>query len=366
MNCSGVPILAVDVPSGINVDTGEEFGESVWATHTVTFGLPKPYLFQGIGLEHAGTWSIADIGLPPALTKEPTDAFLIEGWWVRNLLPERLRSCHKGDNGHVLVVAGSQRMPGAALLVARAALRAGAGLVTLASTPFVCEIVACHLPEVIYLPLPEIDGVIHPEASRVLLDSQERFNSAVFGPGLSQHSAIPEMLAQTWKSWERPSCIDADALNAVSTGTPLPPAVSVLTPHPGEMSRLLHCSTAEIRADRFNTVRTACERFRKTVLLKGAYSIVGEDTQILAVNSTGNPGMAAAGMGDVLSGVIGKLLAQDLPSYDAAVCGMYWHGLAADMCAEEIGEIGFRASEVAEMLPKARSRINRMHQQAIS
>jgi NAD(P)H-hydrate epimerase len=151
--------------------------------------------------------------------------------------------------------------------------------------------------------------------------------------------------------------IDADALNAVGQGVALPKAECVLTPHPGEMSRLLKLSVAEVQCDRFRTVEVAVARFEQTVLLKGPYSIVGEPGQPMMVNNSGNAGMASGGMGDTLSGIIGTLLAQELPGYYAASCGMYWHGCAADMCALEVGPVGYSAIDVANALPKARAKI---------
>jgi ADP-dependent NAD(P)H-hydrate dehydratase / NAD(P)H-hydrate epimerase len=357
INRSGVPVLAVDVPSGIKCDTGEELGESVWALKTVTFGLPKPFLFQGTGLEHSGSWDVAEIGFPQSLLQEPTDAQLIDCEWVANMIPERLRSSHKGDNGHVLIVAGSQRMPGAAVMATRSALRSGAGMVTLASTPYVCQIVASHVPECIFLPLPEKDGTIDFDAAKVITDSADRYQSALFGPGLTTEPPILQMLAQLWEKWELPCVIDADALNAVARGVHLPKSECVLTPHPGEMSRLLEASIAEIQADRFATVRQAVEKLERCVLLKGPYSIVGEEGSPMAVNRTGNPGLASGGMGDVLGGLIATLLGQSVPTFHAASCGMYWHGLAGDICAREIGPVGYSAMDVANALPKARAKI---------
>jgi ADP-dependent NAD(P)H-hydrate dehydratase / NAD(P)H-hydrate epimerase len=357
INRSGVPAVAIDVPSGIACDTGEELGESVWALRTVTFALPKPFLFQGIGLEHAGYWTVADIGMPGSLLEEPTDAKLVECELVGNLLPERLRASHKGENGSVLIVAGSRGMPGAASLVARAALRAGAGLVTVASVASTCQAVAAQIPEVLCIPLPDEDGVLGPEAARQLESRLEKYHSAVFGPGLTHEDPVLEFLRLLWSSWEKPCVVDADALNAVSRGLTLPKAECVLTPHPGEMSRLLRSSIAEIQADRFETVRQAVAKFRQCALLKGPYTIVGEPDQPMMVNCTGNPGLASGGMGDVLSGVVGSLLAQDLPPYYAASCGMYWHGAAADHCADTIGCVGYTASDVANALPQARGRI---------
>ncbi len=356
INRSGVPVIAVDVPSGIHCDSGEELGDSVWALRTVTFGQPKPFLFQGTGIEHSGYWSVSDIGIPRQLLSEPTEARLLDGPYIGHLLPERLRGCHKGDNGSVLVVAGSTRYRGAAILSARAALRAGAGLVTVAGVPDVCRAVSAALPEAILVPLPERDGVVDPAAAEVLLNIP-KIHSAIFGPGLSHDASVLEFLDRVWRHWTLPSVIDADALNAVSAGVRLPDTECVLTPHSGEMSRLLQLSIAEIESDRFQTVRQAVEHFGHCVLLKGPYSLAGMPDQPLMVNCTGNPGLAVGGAGDVLSGIIGTLLAQCVGALDAAACGMYWHGAAGDLCAEEIGPVGFLASEIADRLPQARRNI---------
>jgi len=358
INRSGVPVISVDIPSGIHCDTGEELGESVWALRTITFGLPKPCFFQGLGLEHAGHWSVADIGYPQALLHQPTDALVVDRNEVSNLIPERLRASHKGENGSVLIVAGSERMPGAASLAARAALRSGAGLVTVAGIRSVCQAVAANVPEAILMPLPEVDGVISPLAASEILEKRHLYHAALFGPGLTHGAPILDFLAKVWADWGTPCVVDADGLNAVAGGRELPPGEFVLTPPPGEMSRLLQSSAAEVQADRFRAVEHALTRFSHCTLLKGPYSIVGEPGQPLAVNPTGNPGMASAGMGDVLSGVIATLLAQDLPPYFAATAGMFWHGLAGDLCAEAIGPIGYTAMDVAQTLPRARARIS--------
>jgi ADP-dependent NAD(P)H-hydrate dehydratase / NAD(P)H-hydrate epimerase len=357
INRSGVPVLAVDVPSGIRCDTGEELTESIWALRTVTFGHAKPYLFQGIGLEHSGYWTVADIGYPQDLLQEPTEACLVTCEWVGSLLPERLKASHKGENGSVLIVAGSKRMPGAASLAAKSALRAGAGLVTVASIDSVCEAVAANVPEAILLPLPETEGRIDGSAADIILEKEGSYSAALFGPGMTHDEPVLDFLRGVWSGWRKPLCIDADALNAISYGVDLPKGECVLTPHPGEMSRLLHCSIAEVQADRFQTVRQAIAELKKTILLKGPYSIVGESGHPLHVNCTGNPGMASGGMGDVLGGIVATLLGQDLPGFYAASCGMFWHGLAGDMAATEVGPIGYTATDVANALPKARAKI---------
>lgn len=357
INRSGVPVISIDLPSGIECDSGQELGESVWACRTVTMGQPKRCFFQGIGLEHSGYWDVADIGYPEELLDAPTEARLIESEWVGNMLPERLRASHKRDNGSLLIVAGSRTMPGAATLVARAALRSGAGLVTVAAIQSVCDAVAHHVPEALLLPLPEKDGVIAPEAAEILLEKQDTYSGAAFGPGLTHEPPVAEFLAALWAGWGKPSVIDADALNCVALGVEPPRAPCVFTPHPGEMGRLLQQSVAEVQSDRFETMQHATGRFRQCVLLKGPFTIVAEEGQPMLVNTTGNPGMATGGMGDTLTGIIATLLAQDLPTYLAAACGAHWHGLAADLCACEIGPIGYTAAEVSNYLASARVRI---------
>jgi NAD(P)H-hydrate epimerase len=356
VNRSGVPVLSIDVPSGIHCDTGEELGESVWALRTVTFGLPKPFLFEGTGIEHSGYWTVHDIGIPSALLHEPTFAQVLEPQMIANVLPERMRNCHKGDHGNVLIVGGSRRYRGAAILAARAALRAGAGLVTIAGVREVCDAVSIALPEAILLELPGQDGVVSPEAADVLRDVR-KVHAAVFGPGLTHAPQVLDFLSDIWRDWEVPCVIDADALNAIGLGVRLPHTECILTPHPGEMSRLLQLSIAEIQHDRFRTVQAAVERFSQTVILKGPYSVVGSPGHPMQVNPTGNPGLAVGGAGDVLSGVLGTLLAQCLLPLDAASCGVYWHGSAADLCAQQIGPVGYMASEIADRLPAARTHI---------
>jgi hydroxyethylthiazole kinase-like uncharacterized protein yjeF len=357
INRSGVPVVAVDVPSGIDCDTGEELGDSVWALRTITLGLPKPYLFQGTGLDHAGYWTVDEIGFPSSLLSEPTEAKLINQPWAGHLLPERMKNAHKGDSGGVLIVAGSDQFRGAAVLATRGALRAGAGLVTVAGIRSVCDAVAAQCPEAILLPLPEQDGQIAPAAAEILLDHR-KVRAAVFGPGLGSGEGIQEFLRILWSKWTLPCVVDADALNVASLGIRLPETECVLTPHPGELSRLLKLSIAEIQANRFCAMRQAVEQTHQCVLLKGPYSLVGTPGQPVLVNSTGNPGMATGGMGDVLSGIIGTLLAQDLPAYYAAGLGMYWHGAAGDHCAKQIGPIGYSVSDLTDALPAVRTKIS--------
>ena len=346
-----VPVISVDVPSGIACDSGVAPGAYVHASRTVTFGLPKACFFQGDGLEACGEWSLAEIGFPRELLDEPTGIRLIDAAWVSERLPKRVRNSHKGENGRVLILAGSHRMRGAAVLSAHGALRSGAGLVTVAGLESVCAAVSASLPEATLLPLPESEGVISPLAAELLL-SQE-CDAAVFGPGMTASEPVLALLRSVWSSWTAPSCLDADALNAVAAGVTLPESPCVLTPHPGEMGRLMGTDSVRVQGSRFAAAREAAAQFGKTVLLKGACTVVSEDGEDLLVNPTGNPGMAAPGMGDVLSGVVATLLAQGLRPYEAAGCAAFWHGLAGDLC----GPTGYSASDVAARLPEARAKI---------
>ena len=356
LNDCGKPIVAVDIPTGIECDSGREMGKSIRATRTVTFGLPKPYLFQGQGLENAGRWTVADIGYPDNLLG-PTQALLLSGDLLKSALPKRPVASNKGRSGSLLIVAGSKEMPGAATMVARAALRSGAGLITVASIESVCQAVAHHMPEALLMVLPEQDGKISPDAAAQVLEKQERIDAAVFGPGLTHEEPIQQFLATVWKNWHKPAVIDADALNAMSLGVQAPEKLVALTPHPGELGRLLQATAAEIQADRFKSARDAAQVLKHPTLIKGAYTICSSPGQPLFINPTGNSGMASGGMGDVLSGVIGTLLAQKLSPADALAVGAFWHGFAGDLCASEIAPIGYSATDLIERLPRARASI---------
>lgn len=346
----GGEVLSVDVPSGIDANTGSAAGSHVVANHTINLGLPKPFLFLGEGSQACGSWTLDQLGFPDELLSETTGTWLIEPREVASLMPIRTKHAHKGNSGKLLIVAGSDAMPGAAVLAVMSAMRAGAGLVTIASSPEVCRAVSHHLPEAILLPLEPAD------AKRQILDAQSRIDAAVFGPGLGLHESVGNLLAEVWHEWRLPAVIDADALTWVSRGVNLPKCC-VLTPHRSEMARLLETTTAQIESDRFHWARACGEKFGQTSLLKGASTVVAEPGGTLRVNPTGNPGMATAGMGDVLSGVIGALLAAGLSPADAATVGAYWHGVAGDLCAKEIGAIGYLASDVASSLPQARAKI---------
>lgn len=353
MNDTDVPVISIDLPTGIDADTGQAMGEAVWAHTTVSFGQPKRCFFTGEGPDHIGILKQVDIGFPPDLLSQATDAFLVDEAWVSDRLPHRWHTSHKGTSGSVAIVAGSRRYRGAAALACLGALRAGAGLVSLIAIEEVCASVAAQLPEVILNPVPESNGTIsaNGEASELMA----RSDAVVFGPGLTMEAQ--DAVAALWRHLDKPAVIDADALNMVANGLVLPPGPCVLTPHPGEMARLSGLETKDILSDRFRHVRAYG---KKALILKGANSLVvdSEDPgRPIAVCPAGNPGMATGGMGDVLAGIIGTFLAQGLAPYDAAACGGSLHAAAGDLCLESIGPIGYSPRDLALALPGARAKI---------
>lgn len=269
-------------------------------------------------------------------------------------LPIRAKTSTKNDNGWVLVVAGCAKMPGAAVLAVMGAYRAGAGRVSIASVKSVTDVVAHHVPEALLVPLPKKNGCIDPSSFERILDEQSRCDAAVFGPGMSSQFETGQLLKSIWPEWSKPGVIDADALNAIASRVEPPKCAAVFTPHEAEMGRLLEMSPDSVHKDRKAVAVRACRQFQTTVVLKGANSIVASPSQPVFVNDSGNSGMASAGMGDVLSGVIATLLAQRLDAHDAGCLGAIWHGLAGEIAAETIGEVGFLASDLALLLPQAR------------
>jgi len=346
-------VLSLDCPTGLNADSGKVLDEAVLADHTLTFGLPKQGFFTGEGLNTINSWSVDDLGFPGQLLESPTGKRLVQADWLHRWVSQRWPNSNKGENGSVLVLAGSETMPGAAVLATRGALRAGAGLVTVAAPASVCQIVATHSPEALLLPLPA-----EPEAAaRMIKDAKRRFTVGVFGPGLGQAPATATLLNSVWGSWSAPAIVDADALNFVADGMELPAAPCILTPHPGEMARLLGVSVAEVQADRYKTAKLAAMKYKATVVLKGRHSLIADTKSVIAVNPTGNSGMATGGMGDVLAGVMAAIVAQSVNPFLSAVAATFLHGAAGDVCAKDIGPVGYTASEVADAIPWTRAKL---------
>ena len=358
------PILSVDLPSGLDADTGHPLGTCVRADRTVTIGLPKRGLLMHPGAELAGKLEVVDIGFP----EQVVDAQNIKVNWTTatqaaQWMPSRPPSSHKGSYGRVLVVAGSTGMTGAAALTSEAALRAGAGLVTLATPKHLNPILEGLLPEVMTLPLPETDaGSLAASATASILEFAVKTKSILaIGPGLSQHPETVSFVHQLIRENREQELdlrmvIDADGLNAlahVRETLSLLNSDAVLTPHPGEMARLTSISVPVLEKDRISTAQQFASKYGVTLVFKGAPTVTSTPNGNLWINSTGNPGMATGGMGDVLTGIIAGLMAQGIPSESAAALGVYLHGLAGDITAERLGMHGLTASDVLKTVPQA-------------
>jgi hydroxyethylthiazole kinase-like uncharacterized protein yjeF len=353
LNASGVPLFAVDVPSGLDADTGQALGACIQAEATATFGFAK--LGQTIypGARLCGRLAVVDIGLDPAaIAAAPPRAALLEAADVAPLVPRRERDAHKGDTGHVLIIAGSFGKTGAAHLATRAAARTGAGLVTVVAPLSLYPIYAGGVLEAMTEALPDDGGQIRftPDRLATLVEGKR---AVVIGPGLGTHEGAARTLAWMLAETRVPLVIDADGLTLAATqldAVRVRQAPAVLTPHPGEMARLLGSDTAAVQRDRAGSARGFATAHGCTLVLKGAHSLIASAAGALWVNPTGNPGMASGGMGDVLAGIIGALLAQGLEASEAARLGVYLHGLVADRAAAT-GEIGLLASDLIAGLP---------------
>jgi ADP-dependent NAD(P)H-hydrate dehydratase / NAD(P)H-hydrate epimerase len=357
MNAGGAPILAVDIASGLSADSGRPLGTAVRATVTATFGHPKVGQLLYPGIEHTGELEIVDIGLKPeGLDTIGATTRVLESHTIGALLPSRARNAHKGTFGHVLVVAGSRGKTGAAILASEGAGRAGAGLVTLASAAVLQPIFEGHVRETMTAALPDgRDGTATLGDGVALMRLLETRNTVVCGPGIGVNPDTRTLVGTIVRTARVPLLLDADGLNCVAGTTLLRDrrGPTVVTPHPGEMSRLLEITTAEVQADRLRVARQLAHRDQVVVVLKGARTLVVAPDGRTGIVPTGNPGMATGGTGDVLAGVIGGLLAQGLDAFDAACAGAYAHGLAGDRVALRQGEMGMLARDLLDELPLA-------------
>ena len=359
INESGCPIVAVDLPSGLQTDIGATEGVCISAAYTVAIGLPKRGLLLHPGTDAAGEVEIADIGFPRSVVDEQN----IQVNWIQpsdaaKLIPPRYRHSHKGTYGRVFVMAASTGMTGAAALTSQAASRVGAGLVTVGVPKSLNPILEVKLTEVMSLPLSETnDGTLALDACPQIREFIVSSGAVLaLGPGLSQHPETVALVHNLICESECPIVIDADGLNALAKSRKLLSSLrsdAVLTPHPGEMARLIDGTVPTIERDRIGIAQEFAQVHNVTLVLKGAPTVIAGGNGKVWINSTGNPGMATGGMGDVLTGVIAGLLAQKLSGRDAAILGVYLHGLAADIAAESIGVHGLMARDVLEALPTA-------------
>jgi len=340
INSSGRPVFALDVPSGLDSDTGMPLGEAVRANCTVTFVGLKTGLFIGDGPEHAGTVYFDDleISAPPSAEFKPGLERIVDSE-IQRALPRRPRAAHKGTFGRVLIVGSGSGMPGAVRLSGEACLRVGAGVVTVAVAPENVPAISAGRPELICLQLT---------ATGVLEEAIEKADVIAIGPGLGRTPWAREALKTVLKS-DKPLVVDADALNLIAEAGTQPRDNWILTPHPGEAGRLLDISTEEIQADRLAALDRLVKRYGGVVVLKGAGTVVGIKGHIPALCERGNPGMASAGTGDVLTGAITGILAQCRDNWLAARVGVLVHAMAGDAAART-GERGLLASDVAREL----------------
>jgi hydroxyethylthiazole kinase-like uncharacterized protein yjeF len=416
INRASCPVFAVDVPSGVDTDSGATPGAAVVATQTVTFAYPKVGLLLFPGAAHVGKLHIADIGFDwdrvvPSDPAEPTirvhfvpaapaltsgtrttlsdDArsggedgghalrSALDFGAANRLLRKRFGETNKGDYGHVGIVAGSRGMAGAPALVARGAQRVGAGLVTVLAPIGVQPTIGAKLDEQMTVPLPEKDGSVAGEAFASIARFAERATVLCVGPGLTTEPEATALVHRLLVEIAKPLVLDADGLNALAMAPEAalarpddPRTPLVLTPHPGEAARLLGTSIADVQSNRIASVRALAQRYRATVVLKGRYTLTADPGGNVIVNTSGNPGMASGGMGDTLTGILGGLLAQAvaplrkseethtfsaeaIPPLEVVALGVFLHGLAGDLAAAAQGEAGLVAGDLINHLPAA-------------
>ena len=358
VNASEKPVISVDIPSGVESDSGRVKGPAIRANMTVTFGLPKAGLLLEPGASYTGDLRVVDISLPGSLlSDEHIRCNLIEDNLVKGWIPFRQATSHKGDYGKLLVIAGSRGMAGAACLAAEAAARIGAGLVSLVVPHDIYEPVASKLTEVMVIPVSQTaEGTISKDALPVIKAMLEKSDVLALGPGLSTNQETAETIRRIVSFSTIPVVLDADGLNAFvdhtdafeQTKSPL-----VLTPHPGEMARLAGIPVDTVQGDRLQVSRSWSSNWGAVLVLKGARSIVATPEGNTYICATGNPGMATGGSGDVLTGIIAGLLAQGMDAAVAAAAGVHLHGKAGDMAAGEKGMMGLIAGDILQSLPVA-------------
>ncbi|RPH48725.1 MAG: NAD(P)H-hydrate dehydratase [Desulfobacteraceae bacterium] len=350
------PLMAVDIPSGIDSDTGQVRGEALCACVTATFGYAKTghYLHPGAG--YSGKVEIIDIGIPPLVAGRiaPKQGLLDDGI-ISSYLKPREKDAHKGTNGHLFIVAGSPGKTGAAAMTAMAAMRAGAGLVTIGVPkslnpviePMILEAMTCPLPENTegFLSESSFDAIIHNLAGKKCI---------AIGPGLGTDASTKKLVINILRDMALPVILDADGLNMLAGETRLLKKLKmpvILTPHPGEMARLTGKKISQIQEDRISSARDFAVEFNVHLVLKGAGTVIAHPDGSVFINPTGNSGMASGGMGDILTGLIAGFVAQGYPAEEAARIGVYIHGKAGDDIADSVGPFGYLASDLLKSIP---------------
>ncbi len=357
VNDSGKPVLSLDIPSGISGDTGRVMGTAVKADATVTFGLPKAGTLLYPGFYHCGRLFVSHITFPPVITED--DALTIH---INSPppIPPRSPWGHKGSFGDVLFIAGAKGYYGAPIFAAMAVLKAGGGYSRLAAPESLAPTLAGRGGEIVLIPQRETkEGTIAIANQNTLLDIARRTDMTVIGPGLSLNPETGALVRELSSAIDRPLLIDGDGITAVAETPSMirhRKAPTILTPHPGEMARLAGLKTEQILEDPIAVVRDNAEALDAIIVLKGAHSLIGTPDGRVWINMTGNDGMATAGSGDVLTGVIAAMHGMGMPLPEAVCKGVFIHGLAGDLASASIGPDGMTASDILDALPEAVSR----------
>lgn len=357
LNTTNKPIVAIDTPSGLDVDTGFPLGACIRANSTFTFGLPKIGLLLYPGARLSGKVSLVDISLPEQLLQDKNIKINLLLEENLPLLPHRDEDAHKGSCGKVVIIAGSVGMTGAAVMTSQSCLAIGAGLVILCIPKSLNPIVEVKLTEVITKPLPETnEQTLGLNSYDKIMELVKTTNAVAIGPGLGRNSEVVSLIRKLVSNINIPMVIDADGLFALANNLHLlneKTSPVIITPHHGEMAYLLGISIDEVKKDRIGIAQRFAKKYQVFVVLKGARTIIADPQENIYINSTGNSGMATAGSGDVLTGIITGLLAQKVPVLDAAKLGVFLHGLAGDMILEEKGIFSLIASDLISYIPKA-------------
>ena len=356
INAFKKPVFAVDIPSGLNSDTGRPCGTCIHASATATFGYAKAGHVTYPGANYTGALEIVDIGIPPYIVKsvEPKQ-FLLTRNLIKSYLAPRVEDTHKGMTGHLLVVAGSPGKTGAASMTSMSAMRAGAGLVTLAIGQSLNAVLETQVLEVMTEPLPESrGGALGEDAFDAIQKLIPGKKCLAIGPGLGQAAETRKMVCKIIEESQIPVVLDADGINNLIGQVQILKNARVpiiITPHPGEMARLLDIDVGKIQQDRINCARNVAVDLQVHVVLKGARTVIAHPDGRIFINPTGNAGMASGGMGDVLTGIIAGQIVQGFSPESAAHAGVYLHGAAADSLAQSLGPYGYLAGEVMNAIP---------------
>jgi len=353
----GLRIIALDLPSGLNADTGAVDPACLYVDNTITLGFAKPGLFNSPGAERAGKVTVVDIGIPTFLAEQVTRE-LITDEWARSVLPEPRLRAYEGSFGRVLVVAGSINYSGGAYLACRGALRVGAGLVTLATAASLRSALASKLTEVTYLPLPESrPGIISPDAAAVISRELDHYDVLLLGCGLGESQSAMKFFKSTlFKLKPAHLVLDGDTVN-ILTKTPNwwqhLSDNTILTLDLSQMGRLAGVSVDEAQSDRGGITKKVAQEWHKTVVLRRAYTTIASPDGQSRISPIANPGLASAGAGDVLTGAIAGLLGQGLSPFEAAALGVYFHGKAGEIVKDKLGDTGMIATDLLPALPLA-------------